>query len=235
MRAMVYLWGSKNNLRELVLAFSHVDSAHWTQIIRLGSKCLHQLSQLASSKHTNFCIISSVSWVLDLFNILSSHSLESHYLSLGHREDNHMRSAVESLAHAVCAWIPKISHSVFLGSVLILNSGLGQLFGKRSPYISTYTSWSSFDLASTSLDLCLFFCVPPLLPVPVTKEDTHWSVGFIGLVPFLRNHTVTLVFYSPGCSAALRWLRVDERRRSHLRVFPSFLRSERRIAHPRAG
>lgn len=146
-----------------------------------------------------------------------------------------MRNAVESLAHAVCAWIPKISHSLFLGSVLILNSGLGQLFGKRSPYISTYTSWSSFDVASASLD-CVYFSMFLLCSLfLITKEDTHWSAGFIALVPFLRNHSsVTLVLYSTGCCADFRWLRVDERCSSNLRVFPSLLRSERRIAHLRA-
>ena len=108
---------------------------------------------------------------------------------------------MESLAHAVCAWIPKISHSLFLGSVLILNSGLGQLFGKRSPYISTYTSWSSFDVASASLDLCLFFYVPPLLPVP-DSQGRH-SDQLVSLPWYLSSGTTVLSLWSFTVLAAV--------------------------------
>lgn len=114
--------------------------------------------------------------------------------------------------------------------MLILNSGLGQLFGKRSPYISTYTSWSSFDLASTSLDLCLFFYVPPLLPVP----DNQGGHSLISWFHCLGTFPPEPQFCHFGCCADFRWLRVDERCSSDLRVFPSLLRSEGRIAHLRA-
>lgn len=48
MHATVLLWGSKNNLLELVLSFYHVDLRNQTQVITLGANVFTLMSHLTS-------------------------------------------------------------------------------------------------------------------------------------------------------------------------------------------
>lgn len=44
---MVCMWRPEDNLQELVFFLCHLDSKDRTQVVRLGGKGLHQLSNLA--------------------------------------------------------------------------------------------------------------------------------------------------------------------------------------------
>lgn len=42
--ATVYIWGSEDNVGELVLSFRHVDFKVQTHAVRLGGKCIYSLN-----------------------------------------------------------------------------------------------------------------------------------------------------------------------------------------------
>lgn len=48
MHAVILLWRTEDNLRELVLSFHHADPGNWTQVFRLDSKGLCPLGHLIS-------------------------------------------------------------------------------------------------------------------------------------------------------------------------------------------